>query len=64
MDEGRKRVVAIMTSILVARHMKHLEENTYESKNRTSALISRAVEVAEKIMRDVDKKLPNWQRRA
>jgi len=56
MDEGRKRVLAIVTGILVARHLKttdDLFDGTVESA-RTESLVAAAVQWAERIMRRID----------
>ena len=55
MDEGRKRVLAIMAGILVARHLKTTED-LFDSKPspRTESLISSAVQWAERIMKKID----------
>jgi hypothetical protein len=55
MDEGRKRVLAIVAGILVARHLKN-PEDLHEShpSPRTESLIASAVQWAERIMRRID----------
>jgi hypothetical protein len=55
MDEGRKRVLAIVAGILVARHMKN-PEDLHESRPSpgTESLIASAVQWAERIMRRID----------
>jgi len=53
MDEGRKRVLLIAASILVARHLKELNS----AATRTPALeslISNAIAVATRIMQKID----------
>jgi hypothetical protein len=54
-DEGRKRVLAIVAGILVARHLKTTED-LFDSKPspRTESLVASAVQWAEKIMRKID----------
>jgi hypothetical protein len=54
-DDGRKRVVAIIAGILVARHIKN-PEDLRESRPspRTESLIASAVQWAERIMRRVE----------
>ena len=55
MEEGRKRVLAIVAGILVARHLKNPEDlNDTRPSPRTMSLISSAVAWAERIMRHVD----------
>ena len=46
MEEGRKRVLGIMASILVSRHLK--------TSPRTEALVGSAVQWAERIIRRID----------
>ena len=55
MDEGRKRVLAIVAGILVARHLK-TTEYLFDSKPspRTESLVGAAVQWAERIMRKID----------
>jgi len=55
MDEGRKRVLAIVAGILVARHLKTTED-LFDSRPspRTESLIASAVQWAERIMRRID----------
>ena len=55
MDEGRKRVLAIVAGILVARHLKTADD-LFDSKSspRTESLVAAAVQWAERIMRKVD----------
>jgi hypothetical protein len=49
MDEGRKRVLAIVTGILVARHLKTTDD-LFESRPspRTESLVASAVQWAER----------------
>ena len=55
MDEGRKRVLAIVAGILVARHLKTAED-LFDSKPspRTESMVAAAVQWANRIMRKVD----------
>jgi len=55
MEEGRKRVLAIVAGILVARHLKN-PEDLYDSRlgPRTQTLAASAVQWAERIMRRID----------
>jgi hypothetical protein len=55
MDEGRKRVLAIIAGILVARHLKTTEDlfDTRDSP-RTRFMITASVQSAERIMKEVD----------
>jgi hypothetical protein len=59
MDEGRKRVLAIVAGILVARHLKTTDD-LFDSKPspRTESLIASAVQWAERIMRKIDGVFP------
>jgi len=54
-DEGRKRVLGIIAGILVARHLKTVED-LYETRPtpRTENLAASAVQWAERIMRRID----------
>jgi hypothetical protein len=54
MDEGRKRVILIAATILVARHLKNTEDLDYKSCPRTEALMSNAIRWAERIMSRID----------
>ena len=55
MEEGRKRVLGIMASILVARHLKTTEElHDSRSSPRTESLVASALQWAERIMRRID----------
>ncbi len=55
MDEGRKRVLAIVAGILVARHLKTTED-LFDSKPspRTESLVASAVQWADRIMKKID----------
>jgi hypothetical protein len=54
-DEGRKRVLLIAASILVARHLKNPEDlSDNRPSPRTVSLISRAAAWAERIMKHID----------
>jgi hypothetical protein len=55
-DDGDRRVVVIAASILVARHLKTLEEfRDSKPSPRNQALIANAVEWAERILQHVNK---------
>ncbi len=55
MDEGRKRVLGIMASILVSRHLKTTEDLfDTRSSPRTEAIVAAAVQWADRIMRKID----------
>ncbi len=55
MDEGRKRVLLIAASILVARHLKNPEDlRDSRPSPRTESLVASAVQWAERIMRHID----------
>ncbi len=58
MEEGRKRVVAIIAGILVARHLKN-PEDLHDSRPspRTESLVASAVQWAERIIKKVDSNL-------
>jgi len=55
MDEGRKRLLAIVAGILVARHLKTTDD-LFDCRfsPRTESLIAAAVQWAERIMRKID----------
>jgi hypothetical protein len=55
MEEGRKRVLGIMASILVSRHLKTAEElHDSRPSPRHEALVGSAVQWAERIKRRID----------
>lgn len=56
MDEGRKRVIAIVAGILAARHFRTPDDlfGTPQGSPRSDAMITAAVQWAERIMRKVD----------
>jgi len=55
MEEGRKRVLGIMPSILVSRQLKTIEDlHDIRPSPRTEALVGSAVQWAERIMRRND----------
>ncbi len=55
MEEGRKRVLAIVAGILMARHLTTTED-LFDSKPspRTESLVASAVQWAERIMKKID----------
>jgi len=54
-DEGRKRVLAIVAGILVARHIKTPEDlGDSRPSPRTECLIASAVQWADRIMTRID----------
>lgn len=54
MDEGKKRVLAIVAGILVARHLKTPDDLFYSKGSpRTENMIASAVQWADRIMRKV-----------
>jgi len=55
MDEGRKRVFAIVAGILVARHLKSTEDLfDNRASPRTEAMVAAAVQWTDRIMRKID----------
>lgn len=60
MDEGRKRVLAIVAGILVARHLNTADDlfGGPQGSPRTDAMIDAAVQWAERIMRRIDGVFP------
>jgi hypothetical protein len=59
MDEGRKRVLATVAGILVARHLKTTED-LFDTKPspRTESLVGAAVQWANRIMQKIDNVFP------
>ena len=59
MDEGRKRVLAIVAGIPVARHVKTADD-LFDTKSspRTESMVAAAVQWAERIMRKIDNVFP------
>ncbi len=62
MDEGRKRVVAIVAGILVARHLKTADDlfEGPERSPRTDAMVAAAVQWAERILTKIDNVHGKW----
>lgn len=55
MEEGRKRVLGIMASVLVSRHLKSTEDlHASRPSPRTESLVASSVEWAQRIMRSID----------
>jgi len=55
MDEGRKRVLAIVAGVLVARHLKTSEDLLdFKPTPRTEYMIAASVQWANRIMRQID----------
>lgn len=55
MDEGRKRVLGIMASILVTRHLKTPEDlRDSRPSPRTESLVASAIQWAERILNRID----------
>ena len=56
MDEGRKRVVAIVAGIIVARHLVTADDlfGGPQGSPRTDKMIAAAIQWAELIMRKID----------
>jgi hypothetical protein len=57
MDDGRKRVILIAASILLARHLKDPEDLGQRSSPCTESLIANAIHWAERIMKHIDSSL-------
>jgi hypothetical protein len=55
-DEGRKRVLAIVAGIIVARHLTTADDlfGGPQGSPRTDAMVAAAVQWAERIMRKID----------
>jgi hypothetical protein len=64
MDEGRKRVLAIVAGILVARHLKTAED-LFDNKPspRIESMVAAAVQWAERIMRKIDNVFGNSEKK-
>jgi hypothetical protein len=60
MDEGRKRALAIVAGVLVARHLKTAEDlfSGSQGSPRTDAMVAAAVQWAERIMQKIDAQWP------
>ena len=60
MDEGRKRVLAIVAGIFVARHLKTADDVFGRSQGspRTDGMIAAAVQWAERIMQKINSAFP------
>jgi hypothetical protein len=56
MDEGRKRVIAIMAAILTSLHMQNADDlfGTPQGSPRTDKLISASIQWAREIMKKID----------
>ena len=56
MEEGRKRVLAIVAGILVARHLNTADDlfGGPQGSPRTDAMVAAAVQWADRIMRKID----------
>jgi hypothetical protein len=60
MDEGRKRTLAVVAGVLVARHLKTAEDlfGGSQGSPRTDAMVAAAVQWAERIMQKIDAQCP------
>jgi hypothetical protein len=58
MDEGRKRVIAIIAGIIVARNLESADDlfGGPQGSPRTDKMIAAAVQWAEKIMEKIDER--------
>jgi len=56
MDEGRKRVLAIVAGIIVARHLDTAEDlfGGPQGSPRTDKMVAATIQWAERIMRKID----------
>ena len=56
MDEGRKRVLAIVAGIIVARHLDTADDlfGGPQGSPRTDKMVAAAIQWAERIMRKID----------
>jgi hypothetical protein len=57
MDEGRKRVIAIIAGILMARHLDRADDlfGGPQGSPRTDKMVAAAVQWADRIMQKIDK---------
>jgi hypothetical protein len=57
-DEGRKRVIAIMASILTSLHMQSADDlfGTPQGSPRTDKLIDASIQWAERILQRIDER--------
>jgi hypothetical protein len=64
MEEGRKRVIAIIAGILVSRHFKTPDDlfGTPQGSPRSDAMINASVQWAERIMRKIDRDVDRLQK--
>jgi hypothetical protein len=59
MEEGRKRVLAIVEGILAARHLRTTDDLFDTRENpRTTSTVAAAVQWAERIMKKIDNVFP------
>jgi hypothetical protein len=58
MDEGRKRVIGIMASILASLHMETADDifGTPQGSPRTDKLIAASIQWSEQIMKKIDER--------
>lgn len=65
MDEGRKRVIGIMASILASLHMRTADDlfGGPQGSPRTDRLIAASIQWAEKIMEKIDNRCSERQDR-
>jgi hypothetical protein len=63
MDEGRKRVIGIMASILASLHMRTADDlfGGPQGSPRTDKLIAASIQWAEKIMEKIDARFSERQ---
>jgi len=61
MDEGRKRVLAIVAGIIVARHLDTADDlfGGPQGSPRTDKMVAAALQWAERIMRKIDSTFPS-----
>jgi len=59
MDEGRKRVLAIVAGIIVARHLDTADDlfGGPQGSPRTDKMVAAAIQWADRIMRKIDNTL-------
>ena len=61
MDEGRKRVLAIVAGIIVSRHLDTADDlfGGPQGSPRTDKMVAAAIQWADKILRKIDNVFPD-----
>jgi hypothetical protein len=66
MDEGRKRVIGIMSAILTSLHMRTADDlfGCPQGSPRTDKLIEASIQWAERIMQKIDDRFDTSEKRS